>query len=280
VAEQLRKLFYERCAAHSRAELTLRAWRDMTAGRLSTPLASLTFASRLQPGKHTWRFIDFAVFCVVFGSESSESKLSSLLLGYAVYTSDESMEVAEKVLRVLSIESRTSLSATTPERHSTVLRGSSSNDNSTAQGSGGVPALDQLLHSDEVPAPLAPALQTTLTTALPTLANVSKLLCTHEAVPLLPGLRDLSILACCVFGVRPPSPLLQKDYITELQIRHALRMTTTSASDARSSFSYGGVGSAWCVVRALLLYSLLIILILCLSVCLSVCFCALLIHVM
>ena len=36
----------------------------------------------------------------------------------------------------------------------------------------------------------------------------------------LPGLRDLSLTACCLFGVYPASPLLEKEYITELTVRY------------------------------------------------------------
>jgi hypothetical protein len=35
---------------------------------------------------------------------------------------------------------------------------------------------------------------------------------------LLPGMQLLSMTACCLFGLRPPLPELEKQYITELMM--------------------------------------------------------------
>jgi hypothetical protein len=44
-----------------------------------------------------------------------------------------------------------------------------------------------------------------------------RLIISHQEC--FPGLRDLSVCACCLFGVRPTSPSLEKEYILDLQIR-------------------------------------------------------------
>lgn len=59
---------------------------------------------------------------------------------------------------------------------------------------------------------------------------------------LLPALNDLSLMACCVFAVRPSSPNKEKDYIAELFVKRELD------TPFRASQPYGPVGTEWMIV--------------------------------
>eukprot|EP00595_Chromulina_sp_UTEXLB2642_P001928 CAMPEP_0196767972 /NCGR_PEP_ID=MMETSP1095-20130614/42186_1 /TAXON_ID=96789 ORGANISM="Chromulina nebulosa, Strain UTEXLB2642" /NCGR_SAMPLE_ID=MMETSP1095 /ASSEMBLY_ACC=CAM_ASM_000446 /LENGTH=832 /DNA_ID=CAMNT_0042136893 /DNA_START=944 /DNA_END=3443 /DNA_ORIENTATION=+ len=58
----------------------------------------------------------------------------------------------------------------------------------------------------------------------------------------LPGLRDLSLLASCHFGVKPSEPLLEKEYIMELMVRRQFTAPQTRAQPN------GPIGTEWCVI--------------------------------
>eukprot|EP01034_Spumella_vulgaris_P035020 gene35020-43181_t len=66
-----------------------------------------------------------------------------------------------------------------------------------------------------------------------------------EHMDLLPGLRDLSLAASCLFGVQPGSVLLEKEYVTELMLRYMARAGTSS------QHIHGAVGTEWCIVNKL-----------------------------
>lgn len=58
----------------------------------------------------------------------------------------------------------------------------------------------------------------------------------------LPGLLDLRLTACCLFSIPPPTPLLEKIFVTELTVRHIHTYPQTSTQP------HGPVGTEWCVV--------------------------------
>jgi hypothetical protein len=63
----------------------------------------------------------------------------------------------------------------------------------------------------------------------------------HSA--LLPGLRDLSITSCCLFGVEPVSPVEEKEFITELTLRY-LKLYPPSSPYR----PYGPIGTEWYII--------------------------------
>lgn len=63
-----------------------------------------------------------------------------------------------------------------------------------------------------------------------------------ECHSMLPGIKGLSMAACCIFGVRPPEPLQEKEFIMELLVR---RYATAPHSSAHP---YGPPNSEWCVI--------------------------------
>jgi ubiquitin C-terminal hydrolase len=58
----------------------------------------------------------------------------------------------------------------------------------------------------------------------------------------LPILKQLSIVACCVFGMRPQNPTNEKEYVMELLVR---RYNSSPHSNAHR---HGAPGSEWCVL--------------------------------
>jgi hypothetical protein len=57
-----------------------------------------------------------------------------------------------------------------------------------------------------------------------------------------PVLKALSVVACCLFGLRPASPSLEKEYVMELLVKHYNDVPHSNVSP------YGPAGSQWCVV--------------------------------
>ena len=60
----------------------------------------------------------------------------------------------------------------------------------------------------------------------------------------LAGVQLLSMAACCLFGLRPPSPLLEKLYVTELML-WGQAVTTQHAH-----MPHGPEGAQWALVSA------------------------------
>eukprot|EP01038_Epipyxis_sp_PR26KG_P004301 gene4301-6097_t len=59
---------------------------------------------------------------------------------------------------------------------------------------------------------------------------------------LFPGIRDLSITACCLFGVPPNWPIEEKEYVTELTVRYLKQYPQSSSNP------YGPIGTEWCLI--------------------------------
>ena len=59
----------------------------------------------------------------------------------------------------------------------------------------------------------------------------------------LPAIKELTMAACCKFGVRPNSPAKQKEFVTELMLRHQ-----ADAPQSRAA-PHGPVGTEWCIVN-------------------------------
>lgn len=234
--EHLRKLFYLQCAAHSRAELTSSGWLEWTVdrGRLAPDLAALVFQSRLSATKQSWRFIDFATFCVVFGSDDTREKLRTLVAGIGSYLKLEPRQAAEVVARLLSVEGSEARGWRRSGRRRSVLRGDESN------GSLSLPLLPDLAER----APLPPSLQAAI--AADEEGVVIARLAEEEGR--LPGLGELLLLACCQFGVTPASPHRQRELITELLQRHCLRSGPASEQSKAITAGFGVPGTEWCIV--------------------------------
>jgi hypothetical protein len=60
----------------------------------------------------------------------------------------------------------------------------------------------------------------------------------------LPGVMLLSMTACCLFGMRPPSPQLEKLYVTELM----LWGQAVTSQDAEQP--HGPEGAEWALIAA------------------------------
>ncbi len=76
----------------------------------------------------------------------------------------------------------------------------------------------------------------------PTLKEYMGLLCGFQ--DMLPGFKQLSMIACCAFGVRPLVPELEKIFIIDMTLKRQEEMPQTR------QFPNGPVGTEWCVVSA------------------------------
>ena len=82
--EQLRHLFYSRCAVTIKAELSVESWVDWLcgAGYSSPEVAKTLFLAKMSSLKSVWRFLDFAEFCMIFGAGSMEAKANAVCLAF------------------------------------------------------------------------------------------------------------------------------------------------------------------------------------------------------
>ena len=58
----------------------------------------------------------------------------------------------------------------------------------------------------------------------------------------LPGIKELSMASCCLFGIRPSSPVLEKEYVMELILQRL------SESPQTRELPFGPVDTEWCIV--------------------------------
>ena len=61
--------------------------------------------------------------------------------------------------------------------------------------------------------------------------------------PTLSGLKDLTICACCLFGIKPTSSSKEKEYAMELILRRQ------SSAPQNKKNPYGPLGTNWCVIH-------------------------------
>ena len=84
-------------------------------------------------------------------------------------------------------------------------------------------------------------------TSEPTLKEYVGLLCGFESF--LPGFQQLSMLACCTFGIKPLIPELEKLYIIDLTLSRQDEFPQSK------EFPNGPIGTEWCVVSSVWLTS-------------------------
>ena len=92
--DQLRKQFYSRCALPAppsapssaaatqvvgKAELSLQAWLQWTAGFVAPDLAAALFRAKTGSLKSVWRFVDFAEFCVTFATVNRQARATAVV---------------------------------------------------------------------------------------------------------------------------------------------------------------------------------------------------------
>ena len=58
----------------------------------------------------------------------------------------------------------------------------------------------------------------------------------------LPGLRELSMTSCCLFGVQPPAPHLEKEFVMEIMMRRQAEYPQTSLNP------FGPEDTEWCII--------------------------------
>jgi len=261
--DQLRLLFYRRCKtpADSKAELSLDGWRDWTAGFLDVELATVLFQAKLTGLKHAWRFADFAEFCMIFGtSHSVETKAAFLCVLFQQYT--------------LNCEMR-GFSQQKGGCDEVAGEGGHGRRDSETESEHLVVTMRRLLHLLALPpqassspsstaATMPPTVQSSLQaleqsfrlkqeegssgagagkpTGGATLQAYVTFIC--ENVQALPGLLLLSMTACCLFGLRPPAPQLEKLYVTELM----LWGQAVTSQDANQP--HGPEGAEWALIVA------------------------------
>ena len=263
----------------TKAELSEAAWVEWTSGFIVPDLSRILFRSKLTGLKHVWRFQDFAEFCMILGtSHSIETKAAFLCVLFQQYalnceqkvvgendfqkspSSDEpdsdakseiitdTKYISDNQLDVESdfIESRQlmkmmryliELLSLPAEYISTSLRSTTSNGtllplNETIEAHlAELEATFQEIDSNSNS--LRPGCGATLQ------AYVS-FIC--DNVELLPGIQLLSMTACCLFGLRPPTPQLEKIYITELML-WGQELTTQDAEQP-----HGPEGAEWALI--------------------------------
>jgi ubiquitin C-terminal hydrolase len=74
----------------------------------------------------------------------------------------------------------------------------------------------------------------------PTLQEYSNLIIDH--IDNLPAIHELSMAVCCLFGIRPSSPLLEKEFIMELMLKRQAEFPQTRSNP------FGPIGTKWAVI--------------------------------
>jgi hypothetical protein len=275
------KLYRTFCAAcqcnTARPEMELTTWLSLTGKYVHPYLAAGIFRSKLHDVKVAWRFVDFFEFCFLFGlflPHASEADMENNSSSRNVSTVERQVAAlcttfllaAEREVEIdphLSKAEHTRLTTMHMRRLVYLLSLSSSQAwkdfkaVATPEGIVSVPDIpSEDLENLDAPSKLtgtvvvAPALAAALVQlegsvgpdGLPVLKEYVSVLNSFQAQ--LPGLRSLSMIACCVFGVRPLLPELEKLYIFELILRRHEEAPQTK------QFPNGPIGSEWSVVSA------------------------------
>lgn len=234
--DQLRELYYSKCVTNTRPELDLTAWLMWTASYIPKRLARELFLIKTTLVSSIWRFADFSEFCMKFGVASIEEKASYLCTSYYEYhvqrpkvidvlspavPPDGGGEAADcvcKMRQLLGLLSIMDLDGAFDNGDSEQFIIPQSLEVQIAE-------VERAVGGD----PRGGWLQLYM-----------QLLCRNYDE--LPGLRYLSVTACCLFGIRPLHPWIEKDFITELQ----LRRQAIAAQNSR--LPYGPVNTKWCII--------------------------------
>lgn len=260
----------------TRGELTEECWIEWTSKFLPRTLARVIYRAKLDPPlKTVWRFVDFAEYCMIFGRSTLEDIASTLCVAFQHqshvidlsqgYDSSEGnyidngfhQEKKQRYTPLVSIvEMRRLLYLL-----SLPNAGCDPDDSSEMQVSGSPPTSSisiqtsddaelHLLHNryGEYLNPLVlRAISNIETIQIDGSAEIGlqsyvDLICNNASC--FPGLLWLSITACCVFGLQPASPVVEKEYITELML------WKEAESNQSSKLPYGHIGTEWCVMSS------------------------------
>jgi hypothetical protein len=238
--DQLRQRFYSNCGVSVRAELDLGAWMKWTTAFLPEMLAREVFLVRLGVLKSVWRFVDFAEFCMIFGLENMETKASSLCTSFFQHQLRQQRHVHVEFFKANNSELPEESTPEANEVEQCIER------MQLLFNALSVDPVNGLSHmSTTAMAPLRLKLseledQMRKNDTGPWLQEYVKILCDFN--DLLPGLRCLSITACCLFGVRPVEHWIEKEFVTELQLRRQ------ALAAQNSKQPYGPIGTEWCII--------------------------------
>ena len=210
-----------------------------TAPFLPPTLARILFASKLdKPLKTVWRFVDFAEFCMIYGmSNSLEAMASALCMSFQHHLMN--IHKADAVQCPLPsapsanvghgsdgtcVKDRESVSTSNMQLLLYLLSlPSAAYDNVQGNVPGGGVMTEVLLgHYKRYCNPVVlrdlAAIEEVSRggSSGPSLQPYVHTICQNYAV--LPGLKLLSMTACCLFGLRPSVPALENEYIAELML--------------------------------------------------------------
>jgi ubiquitin C-terminal hydrolase len=345
--DKLRQIFYARCGS-TKAELSLDLWVDWVVSYMTVDLAAALFRSKSRNFKLTWRFADFAEFCMIFGAGSLEDKALALCkMFYSSFVAEQQQQAIDaeieaeskgettRELRFDEAEEeqneeeenevggegdcgeqqqhsegrRSKANAKRKEKLTAFLRSMramvlllarsydpeqvqpeppkyfSANTSSLSEHVPNPSSRRRSLsestssevggnHSSKKPSlgvadkKDAEKYVSTLesleaTTFLPAAVRESlgeveqegreqdieppillqryiDLIINNESN--LPGLRELSMTSCCLFGVRPPAPHLEKEYMMEIMMRRQAEFPQTSVNP------FGPEDTEWCII--------------------------------
>ncbi len=194
---------------------------------IARPLAEAVFVSKLSGNKTEWRFFDFAEFAISFGTVPLEVLATSAVGTFVGQVNGNHLTV-ECMKRVRKLLFLLSLSYTYEVDH---------NDDK---------GVWEKFEQDPLSLPLPQPVETALKTNVTDKSTLIEMISMYSSAPtlLLPGLRDLTLVANGLFGVPPATPLLEKECITELTLRYQ-----AIAPQDRSA-PFGPAGSMWALISA------------------------------
>ena len=276
--DSLRQLFYSHCGAQ-KAELSISRWLKWCNSYLSPMLASALFRAKARGFKVIWRFVDFADFCLVYGAGSLENRALALsktfylghksrlqqMQGLRSKESNPEQQAADELedfLRQMRtmvfllaqqydgiLTPKAKFSANFASPGSVRMKVEPEEDSQADQDDADLVdmSLDILEESTYLSNLVRDALAIIEQTARegkehPSLLvrhYVDLIIAQHSN---LPGVRELSLTACCLFGIRPTSPHLEKEYVMEIMLRRQAVAPQTSMTP------FGPVNTDWCIV--------------------------------
>jgi len=272
--DSLRQLFYSHCG-QQKAELSISRWLKWCNSYLSPTLAAALFRAKARGFKVIWRFVDFADFCLVYGAGSLENRALALAktfyMGHksrmqqlqainpATPPEQQAVDELEDFLRQM----RTMVFLLAQQYDGVLTPRVKFSANFASPGS-----VRMKVEPEEFEKEDAGLEETSLETLEEStyLSNIVKdalefieknareskehpsLLVRHYVDLIiaehtnLPGVRELSLTACCLFGIRPTSPHLEKEYVMEIMLRRQAIAPQTSMNP------FGPVNTEWCII--------------------------------